>query len=393
MRMPPTAVLDSAAVRSQLPAARTATHLDIGTIAPLPGLTRDVMVETLDAELGDRRVTRERYLQFREYAAALRGDLGRVVGADPEEMALSSSTTDGINMALWGLDWKPGDVAVTTNLEHPGVLIPLYNLHQRYGVRIKFADAASGDPDRVLAAMAEAIRPGVKLVVFSHVTYETGAVLPVRELTELAHEAGAMVLVDGAQSVGAMPLDFHALGIDCYAFSGHKWLCGPEGMGGLYVNAAAMKLLRPAYLAEGDQWEHGDPDSLELSQEASQYEMGAFSRPAIRGFGASVSWLSATLGLDAIYQRTRELRDYCVDRVSQLAGAELLAPPEHLAGMVAFRLAGLEPTSCVKYLAAHRVFIRAIPSDGALRISCAFFTTEEAIERAIGLISAHRRGS
>jgi L-cysteine/cystine lyase len=380
----------SAAIRSQLPATGSLVYLNTGTTGPLPSRTHEVMMQAAASELRDGRVGRQAFMEFREHAAALRGALGRALGADEAQIALTRSTTEGMNIAIWGFDWKPGDVVVTTTVEHGGALIPLYQLHQRYGVRVEFADATSGRPDDVMAAMGSAIRPGVKLVVLSHVAYGTGAVLPVRQIAELAHDRGALVLVDGAQSAGAIEVDCPALGVDFYAFSGQKWFCGPEGTGGLYVSAAGMELLQPTYVGYGtvdhEKYRPNDPGSFAVVGTAARYEAGSFFRPAIRGLAASLSWLSDDIGLGSVYERIHSLREYCVGRLGELDGVQLMAPASALAGLVAFRHPDLDPAKSVADLAEHRVSIRSIPGNAALRFSCGFFNTPEEIDRAVGLV-------
>jgi L-cysteine/cystine lyase len=386
-----TAFTDSAWIRSQLPATEALAYLNTGTHGPLPTRTNEVMAAAAAAELRDGRASMQAYMEFRDRAAALRGMLAGALGADQAEIALTRSTTEGMNIAIWGLDWKPGDVVVTTTVEHGGALIPLYQLHRRHGVTIEFADAASGEPDEVMASMESAIRPGVKLVVVSHVAYGTGSVLPLREIAALAHHRGALVLVDGAQSVGATEVDFHALGADFYAFPGQKWLCGPEGTGGLYVSAAAMELLQPTYVGFGtmdhEKYRPNDPGSFEVVDTAARYEAGTFYRPAIRGLAASLSWLCEDIGLSVIYERIRGLREHCVGRLSELDGVRLMAPASALAGLVAFRHPDLDPAKCVAYLAEHQVSIRSIPDNGALRLSCGFYNTPVEIDRAVGLVA------
>jgi L-cysteine/cystine lyase len=384
-----TSSIDVAAIRAQLPATQTVAYLNTGTTGPLPTKTHEVMAEAATAELENGRIGMEGYLQFREHAASLRGSLGAALGADQNEIALTRSTTEGMNIAISGLDWRAGDKVVTTNIEHGGALIPLYQLHRRLGADIEFVDVANGDADQAVAAMAAAIRPGVKLVVLSHVAYGTGATLPIREITELAHAAGALVLIDGAQSVGAMPIDFHALGIDFYAFSGQKWLCGPEGTGGLFVSARNFDRLQPTYVGFGavnhDRYRPNDVDSFELSLGAASYEAGTFYRPAIRGLATSLSWISEQTGFDEAYGRIRGLREYCVEQLSHVADVELMAPAEALAGLVAFRWPGLDPVASVQHLRDGGVSIRSIPENNALRLSCGFYNTTDEIDLAIGL--------
>src|SRR5580658_105349 len=381
--------LDDAAVEAQLPAQLAAGYFNTGTVSPLPKLTHAAMVKALDAELGETRVTYAGYLRMKEHAGELRAALAKVVGADVTELALTSGTTEGVNIVLWGLSWTPGDIVVTTNAEHGGVLVPLYQLRSRCQAEIEFADVRSGDQHRILEAMQAAIRPGVKLVVLSHVTFSTGAVLPVREITELAHRAGALVLLDGAQSVGAIPADFHALGVDFCAFSGHKWLCGPGGTGALYVRRQLMDTLMPTYISSvAHQYSECDPGSLVLSDDATRYERGAFSSAAILGLEASISWLSGPLGLDAIYGRTSEIGNYCLEKCRELTRVEILAPADRLAGLIAFTVADGDPDVYVKRLLAHNIHIRSIHQGRTLRFSVGFFNSTGEIDRAVDLIEA-----
>jgi L-cysteine/cystine lyase len=389
--MPAPRTTFSARVRSQLPATEALAYLNTGTTGPLPSRTHEVMAAAAAAEHRDGRASMQAYQQFREQSAALRGMIAAALGADQAEIALTRSTTEGMNIAVCGLDWKPDDIAVTTTVEHGGALLPLYQLRQRHGVRIEFAEAASGEPEEILAAMESVVRPGVKLVVLSHVAYGTGAVLPVRAIAALAHEHGALVLVDGAQSVGATEVDFHALGADFYAFPGQKWLCGPDGTGGLYVSATAMQRLQPTYVGFGgvdhEKYQADDPDSFAVVGTAARYEAGTFYRPAIYGLAASLTWLHEDIGLSVIHEQVSGLREYCVGRLGELDGVRLMAPAPALAGLVAFRHPDLDPVACVAYLAEHGVSIRSIPGSGALRLSCGFYNTRDEIDRTIGLIA------
>ncbi len=142
-----------------------------------------------------------------------------------------------MNAATLLPDWRAGGRAVTTAHEHAGGVGPLYALRDRIGVEIAFVDAGDdGDDDRTLAAFDAAITPGTRLVSISHVLWTTGAVMPVARIAELAHDRGALVVVDGAQAAGAIPFRFDDLGADLYAVSAQKWLLGPEGMGALVVD-------------------------------------------------------------------------------------------------------------------------------------------------------------
>src|SRR5215203_4129559 len=165
----------------------------------------------------------EAYTRAREAAA-------RLVNADPMDIALTLNTTHGMNLGIVALDWREGDEVITSRFEHPGALVPLHALQRRYSVRLRLID-----PPVTLEKAEEAITARTRLVALSHVDWTTGEILPLEDISALARIRGALTLVDGAQSVGNIPVDIPSTGADMYAFTGHKWLLGPEGMGGFYV--------------------------------------------------------------------------------------------------------------------------------------------------------------
>jgi L-cysteine/cystine lyase len=384
--------LDVDAVRSSLPVTRLLAYLNTGTAGPLPTPTVDAIAGGAKTEAERGRINHAGFQELFDRLTELRTGLAAFVGADPEEIAVSHNTTDGMNIGVWSLPWRPGDRVVTTTLEHPGALLPLYLLHRRFGVEIEFAEIGRGGRAETLGAMAKAIRPGTKLVVVSHVTWGTGAVLPLREITELAHAAGALVLVDGAQSIGSIPVDMHSDGTDFYAFSGQKWLCGPEGTGGIFVPADRLDRFTPAFVGgfgikHDETYRPNEPEAFEFAPGAQRFEVGSVYRPGIYGLKASVEWRSA-LGA-ATFEAIAELAGYCLERVGELPGVEVLTPnQEPLSGLVAFRLPGVDVAAAVEGMAAAGVAIRSIPDNQALRISCGFFNTREEIDRALGLVEA-----
>ncbi|HZC19544.1 MAG TPA: aminotransferase class V-fold PLP-dependent enzyme, partial [Rubrobacteraceae bacterium] len=155
---------------------------------------------------------RDQYARAREAAA-------RLVNVDPEDIALTQSTTHGMNLGAFALDWKAGNEVVSSRSEHPGCLVPLHALEKRHGVRLRLVEPPV-TAEKVEVAMTERTR----LVALSHVDWTTGEVLPLEEICALARDRGALTLVDGAQSVGNVPVDIPASGADMYAFTGHKWV-------------------------------------------------------------------------------------------------------------------------------------------------------------------------
>ncbi len=392
MSTSPTYPLPVESIREQLPSTRASAYLNTGTAGPLPALTAAAMAEEARAELETGRISPTGFMQLRERITALREELAALVGAEPGAAALTQGTTVGMNIAVTGLDWKPGDEVVTTTQEHGGALLPLYVLHRRSGVKVTFADVGNGEAGRALEALAGAIRPGVKAVVLSHVLYTTGATLPLKEITDLAHAAGCLVIVDGAQSVGAIPVDAPALGVDAYAFSGQKWLCGPESTGGLYVSPNALERFEPTFISfmgiDHDRYRWDDASVLPVNVGASRFEFVLPYRPSVTGLLASLTWVRDQVGRENALRRIAENAHYGWERAHEVPGAEVLTPGDQLSGLIAFKVAGQDPLKTVERLAAEGVLIRSIPENGALRISAGFYNTQAEIDRALQLIAS-----
>ena len=220
------------AIREALPSTAAGIYLNTGSAGPLPRETARAMAEAEAWELRTGRADRNYWQDGAGAAGRGPGGGGGVLGTDPGRIALTHAATDGMNVATWAIDWQAGDRAVTTSLEHAGGLGPLWALRERRGVELDVADLGmGGDPASAIEAMDRAIGPGTRLVSLSHVSWATGARLPVREIAEIAHARGALVAVDGAQAVGAIPVSVEELGVDFYSVPAQKWLLGPEGIG------------------------------------------------------------------------------------------------------------------------------------------------------------------
>ena len=210
--------------RAQFPVLERLAYLNAGTEGPVPAAPRPRprtsggSTSKPTAVAAGARTSR-RSMELRGPGARR---LRRVLGCDASEVALTGSTTDGVNTVLGGLDLRPGDEILTTDEEHPGLLAPLARARRRHGVTSAWCRSPSS-PGAVSAA--------TRLIACSHVSWVSGEVADVPALVA----TGVPVLLDAAQALGAVPVDVHALGCDFYAASGQKWLCGPEGSGCLYV--------------------------------------------------------------------------------------------------------------------------------------------------------------
>lgn len=383
-----------AAVRAALPAVEAGIYLNTGSVGPLPAETAKAMADLEGWELRTGRAHVDAYHDSLERMAEARAGAAAILHTDVDAIALTHSTTDGMNHAAWSIDWRAGDRAVTTQLEHAGGLGALYALRARAGVDVAFVDVGTGGDDvRTLEALDAAIVPGTRLVSVSHVAWGTGAVLPVAAIARLAHDRGALLAVDGAQSAGAIPVDVGELGADFYAISAQKWLLGPEGMGALAVAPQAVSGARPAFAGWfAFETVNGAGDAA-FWPDARRFEGTNFHRPSLTGMARSLGWLSMYVGLDWVHARGAALARRAADRLAAIPGVELLTPMERMATLVTFRIAGWPAEAALTELGA-RVFAiaRQVADRNALRISVAFFTTEAEIERfatAVELLATH----
>jgi L-cysteine/cystine lyase len=382
------------AVREALPATAAGIYLNTGSTGPLPAETAQAMADVAAMELRTGRAHPDYFEQVLGRIEEARAAVAAILGGRLDETALTHATTDGMNLATWSVDWQPGDRAVTTAHEHPGALGPLYAVRERFGVELSFVEPdAEGDDDRTVAAFEAAIAPNTRLVSISHVLWTTGAVLPVARIAELAHARGAVVAIDGAQAVGAIPFAATDLGADLYAVPGQKWLLGPEGMGALWCSTAALGQARPSFAGWHSFEELDGRGSARFHRDARRFQGSNYHGPSVVGFARSIGWLSMFVGLDWVHQRGVSLAARTRAMLAATAGVEVLTPIDRMGTLITFRVAGWSAEGAVDELGARVYAItRTIPPLDAIRISVGFFNTEEEIERlveCVALLASH----
>ncbi len=234
-------------IRQEMPATTSCIYLNTGTFGPLPTCVIQAIQERFQEEWYEGRLGAKAFEKISAVYSNARSGVARLLNADIQEIALTDNTGEGMNAISYGLNWQAGDEVITTNHEHISALAPLYQIRDRYGVVIRVADLGPQADGSVLAAISELVTPRTRLIVLSHVVWTTGAVLDIRSVSRMGRERGIPVLIDGAQSAGAIPIDVKALEVDFYAIPMQKWLCGPDGTGALYVSREGTTLHR-AYL-------------------------------------------------------------------------------------------------------------------------------------------------
>jgi L-cysteine/cystine lyase len=352
-------------VRSGLPVLARYAYLNTGTFGPLPRATAEAMQAVERRELEEGRSSRSYFEGVLAEREELRAQHARLLGAEPDQVALTSSTTEGCNIVLTGVGVGPGDELVTTDSEHPGLFGGLVASGASLRV-VAIRDLPAAD---VLEAIQAEITPRTRLIALSHVSWITGVVLPVAELA--GH--GVPVLVDGAQGAGAIPVDVTALGVDFYTVSAQKWLLGPAATGALYVAPERLEECRvacPSYFS----WKLPE---YELRDTATRFE-GSWT-PAAAVSGLLASFRFAEEAGKERFARSHAMAERC--RELLLArGFEVVTEPDQ-ATLVSWRVE--EPEAAVERLAALGVVVRDLPGTGLVRASCGYWTSDEDLERLV----------
>lgn len=304
-----------------------------------------------------------------------RESVARLIGSLPEDVALTQSTTHGMNLGVSSINWEPGDEVISTTTEHPGCLAPLHALRERFGVNLTLIP-----PPVTVEKMEEVLTPKTRLIALSHVDWTTGEVLPLEEICAIAREQGALTLVDGAQSAGNISVDAPATGADMYAFTGHKWLLGPEGMGALYIRPEC-RVHSPnlGYLSITDPKSFNPAGDYELHPGARRFESSTMS-PALAGGFANALEAAAERG-DAGLQEVHRRAELLMDLLSENPRITLRTPRPARTGLVSFEVEGIAAKEVAERLLEQRFVVRFIPEPNHyVRASVHLFNTEEELE-------------
>ena len=349
------------------PVLEHVAYLNAGTFGPLAQETIDAVAAQASAELEGGRGGKAYFDNLIDTRARVRSLFAELLGTTPDHVALTASTTMGCQIVLSGLRLEPGDEIVTTDEEHFGLLGPLHVS----GARVRVAATRGRSAEETLEAVLGEVGPRTRLVAVSHVSWMTGHLLPVAEIKA---RAGLPVLVDGAQSIGAIPVCIGEA--DFYTVSGQKWLCGPDATGALYVrDLDALAVALPTYWSR----EAHEPDgTFAPVASAQRFDTGPIPMPSLAGLEVALRTAppSRYQAARALTERCRKLLSECVDIVT--------APDQ--ATLVTFVPEG-EAADAVARLYDAGVVVREIPDTGWVRVSCGYWNTEEHLQRLFDALS------
>lgn len=359
------------AVRAELPVLERCAYLNAGTNGPLPRRSAEAMARGLDRDLVEGRSSKSYFEGLLAQREELRAALARALHASPEDVALATSTTEGCNIVLTGLAIGSGDEVVTTDSEHPGLFGGLLTS----GADVRAVELRDRPAAGALDALEAAITPRTRLIALSHVSWLTGAVFPIRELAD----RGIPLLVDGAQAVGAIPVDVEDLGCDFYTVSAQKWLLGPDVTGALWIRRDRREDLRmrlPSYSS----WDWEAEERYVPKASAARFDPGWIPAASVSGLLESLAF-AEELGPER-FKRAGTAAALCRERLAERHA--LVTEPEQ-ATLVTWKAEG-DSAEIVVRLAEAGVVVRDLPGLGWLRASCGFWTNEEDIDRLVSAV-------
>jgi L-cysteine/cystine lyase len=359
-------VTDAAQFRAQFPVLEQRAYLNAGTEGPLPQQAADAVRERIEFELVTGRCGPQYMATVKALAAELRFVYAGILGADVDDVALTGSTTDGVNTIIAGLDLRAGDEIVTSDEEHPGLLAPLGRARRERGVNVKVVP---------FAELPGAVSRSTRLVACSHVSWVSGRMIDHAALAA----TGAPVLLDAAQGIGAVPVDVAELGCAFYAASGQKWLSGPEGSGCLFVRRDQRDELSVPWPGYGSVADAHDALESGPAETAARFDLGF--PPGLRS-----TWALASVGVleragwSWVHTRAADL---AASLASQLAERGLEVAPRDRSTLVSW--SSEDADGDVNRLAESGYVVRSIPSHGYVRASVGAWSSDEELARLVSL--------
>ena len=377
--------MDVEGLRKQIPATQKLVYMNTGWSGPSPTRVVEAIERQLEHECYEGPTARHIWEARVEVGKRARQTIARFVNGEPEEISLQANTTTGINIVVNGLSFSPGDEVISCTLEHASGLVPLYYLRERSGVVLRILEIEpQASAQAILQQFEAAMNQRTKLLVLSHISYSTGIRLPLREIIRLAHQHGAQVLVDGAQSMGHIVLDMRDLEADFYAFPGHKWLLGPDGVGGLFIRRDLIESVRPVDVGhwatkEYDFQGHFTPETESIMK----FEMSTTNGALWAGMTEAMD-MQEEIGKAAIEERTIELTSLARRRLSEIPKVRVVGPleGETTCGLVCFAIEGIAAPQVSSLLWERAgIVCRSVRETASTRLSLHYFNTEKEVEQ------------
>ncbi|MBR4163388.1 MAG: cysteine desulfurase [Solobacterium sp.] len=319
--------------------------------------------------------------------------IAKLIHAEPEEIAFNANITASLNQIAYGLSrmiLKEGDVVLTTEAEHASNLLPWFRLQKDIGIKVEYIPV---DRQGVchIEDVKKAMHDKVKVVAMAHVTNVLGSVQPIKEIAAIAHENGAFMVVDGAQSVGHRIIDVKDMNIDFLGFSSHK-MCGPDGVGVLYGKYKLLQQMEPVFMGGGMNARFYPDGNIILKDAPIKFEAGTPNIEGVIGLGAAAEYLMH-LGMENIMAYEKDLRAYFAEKMLHLDNIDFYNP-DNETGPITFNAKGVFAQDAAGFLGSRNICVRSgnhcakilhdiIGTDQTIRASLYFYNTKEEVDRFV----------
>lgn len=320
----------------------------------------------------------------------------------PSTITLTENTTVGCNIALWALDWQQGDRLLLSDCEHPGIIASAVQIQKRFGIKIDYfpltntrnSSANGKDDELVCELLVQHLQPKTRMVMLSHVCWNTGQVLPLKAIAKACHDRHVLVAVDAAQSVGVLPLNLEDIAADFYAFTTHKWWCAPLGLGALYIRPEVFDEIEPVFV--GWRGLTGKNPIPQWRKDGAKFEVASSTYALYEALRIAIAHANAWGTQQQRYERICQLSQLLWQKLNALPHISCVRqlPPE--SGLVSFTIdkelsknaIAQKPHALIaKHLEfEHQIYIRALPAPDCLRASVHYLTTTSDIDRLVSMI-------
>ena len=386
--------MDTNKLRSQCPALLNKTYFNYGGQGPLPTPSLEAIQASWRRiqELGP--FTTDVWPFIGAEVSSTRRRLAQLCGVAPHRLALSENVTSGCVLPLWGLPFDSDDRLLISDCEHPGVVAACVELARREGLAIDTlpvkqlrGDQSSTDAG-VMDALEQSLTPRTRLVVLSHLLWNTGQIMPIPAVAErlAQHPQAPYLLVDAAQSFGQIPVQDAAAAADIYAFTGHKWACGPEGLGGVALSERVLNEGQPTVIGWRSLQDESKADlssSDPFHHDSRRFEVATSCVPLMAGLRSSLELLDQEGSAETRLIRIRQLSGDLWSALRELPGVKPLMEVPPASGLVSFQLScDAAPAEVVQQLGQQGLWIRDLADPSCLR-ACTHVTTTEAEAEAL----------
>ena len=327
----------------------------------------------------------------------------------PTTITLTENTTVGCNIALWAVDWQQGDRLLLSDCEHPGIIAGAIQIQKRFGIEIDYfpltntrnSSAEGKDSESVVDLLVQHLQPKTRMVMLSHICWNTGQVLPLKAIAKACHDQNVLVAVDAAQSVGVLPLNLSEIEADFYAFTTHKWWCAPLGLGALYIRPEIFDAIEPVFVGwrglTGKYPTSHNP-IVQWRQDGAKFEVASSTYALYEAMRTAIAHANSWGTQLQRYQRICQLSKILWERLDALPHIDCIRqlPPE--SGLISFKVnqelaqsaIAKKPHSLIaKQLESeHQILIRALPDPDCLRASVHYLTSIADIDRLVSIFEA-----